>query len=136
MASTRTFIGFFIGVCVMFAGVGMWFAIADQDYQYIYEESTEEQPRYSGTLGYYSSLSEAEQSMVDRALAGEAPRAESRGTVPPEVVKKDGTYYVFRKYSYYDWLDPRTGGSLVVSLLGFLGVVAAARKDVAHRGVV
>lgn len=128
--STRDFALLFLGVCVLLAGVGLWFAIADQDYQYVYQETTDSQPRFSETLGYYDQLSASEQEMVDRALDGEAPRAETRGQTPPPVVKRGDEYLVFRRYSYFDWTDPRTGGSVLVAVLGLAGIVQAVRSDV------
>jgi hypothetical protein len=125
----------FLGVSVMLAGAAGWLALADKDYQYRYVGTEDRQPRHEGSLGYYDSLSDAERSVVDRAMAGEAPRLESRANLPPEVIERDGEYLVFRGYAYYDWTNPRTAGPTGVGLLGLGMVVLAVRSDVRSRGV-
>lgn len=134
-SSWTQFVLLFLGVCVMFAGVAGWLALADKDYQYRYVGTEDRQPRHAGTLGYYDSLSEEERAVVDRAMGGETPRLESRSNLPPEVIERDGEYLVFRAYSHFDWANPRTFGPTGVGLLGLGMVVLAVRGDVRRRGV-
>lgn len=134
-SSWKHFVLLFLGASIMLAGVGAWFALADKDYQYRFVRSEERQPQHEGPLGYYDSLSPEERAIVDRAMAGETPRVENGENLPPEVIKRDGTYLVFSGYSHYDWTDPRTLGPTGVGLLGLGMVVLAVRSDVRHRGV-
>jgi hypothetical protein len=125
----------FLGASVMLAGVTGWLALADQDYQYRYVGTEDRQPQHAGKLGYYDSLSEEERAVVDRAMAGETPRLESRTNLPAEVIKRDGEYLVFRAYSHFDWANPRTFGPTGVGLVGLGMVVLAVRSDVRTRRV-
>lgn len=134
-SSWKRFVLLFLGASIMLAGVGTWFALADEDYQYRFVRSEERYPQHEGNLGYYDSLSPEERAVVDRAMAGETPRLESRANLPPNVVERDGEYLVFRGYSHYDWTNPRTLGPTGVGLLGLGMVVLAVRSDVRHRGV-
>ena len=134
-SSWKQFVLLFLGASVMLAGVASWFALADEDYQYRFVRSEERYPQHEGNLGYYDSLSPEERAVVDRAMAGETPRLESRANLPPNVIERDGEYLVFRGYSHYDWTNPRTLGPTGVGLLGLGMVVLAVRSDVRHRGV-
>lgn len=134
-SSPLDFAALLLGVCVLLAGVGGWLAFADRDYQYAYQRSSDTYPQHAGHLGYYESLSPEQQQIVDRALAGEAPRTEEGTQMPPEVVKKDGTYHVFRRYSYFDWTNLRTGGTALVGLVGFALMAGAMYRDVNRRNV-
>lgn len=134
-SSWKQFALLFLGASVMLAGVAGWLALADKDYQYRYVGTEERQPRYEGSLGYYDSLDPEKRRIVDRAMAGEMPRVEDREDLPPDVIKRDGTYLVFRGYSHFDWMDPRTFLPTVFGLLGLGMVVLAVRNDVRDRGV-
>lgn len=134
-SSWNRFVLLFLGASVTLAGVAGWFAIADEDYQYRFVGTEERQPRYEGTLGYYDSLDPGERQIVDRAMSGATPRVENREDLPPDVIKRDGQYLVFRGYSHFDWTDPRTFGPTGVGLLGLGMVVLAIRADVRARGV-
>ena len=134
-SSWKHFVLLFLGVSVMLAGVAGWFALADRDYQYRFVGIEERQPRYEGTLGYYDSLGPEKREIVDRALSGEMPRVEDEAALPPDVIKRDGKYLVFRGYSHFDWVNPRTFGPAGVGLLGLGMVVLAVRGDVRDRGV-
>ena len=134
-SSWKQFVLLFFGASIMLAGVAGWFALADQDYQYRFVRSEDRQPRHAGSLGYYDSLDPEERELVDRAMAGETPRLESRSDLPPDVIERDGEYLVFRGYSHYDWVDPRTFGPTVIGLLGLGMVVLAVRSDVRERRV-
>lgn len=134
-SSWTQFVLLFLGASVMLGGAAGWLALADRDYQYRYVETEERFPQHEGNLGYYESLSEEERAVVDRAMAGEAPRLESRANLPPEVIERDDEYLVFRGYAYYDWTNPRTLGPTGVSLLGLGMVVLAVRRDVRDRGI-
>jgi hypothetical protein len=133
-SSWTQFVLLFLGVSVMLAGVAGWLVLADKDYQYRFVRSEERFPQHEGNLGYYDSLSPEERAVVDRAMAGEAPRLETRANLPPEVIRRDDEYLVFRGYSYYDWTNPRTFGPTGVGLLGLGMVVLAVRNDVRNRG--
>jgi len=134
-SSWTQFVLLLLGVSVMFAGAGGWFALADRDYQYRYVGTEDRFPQHEGNLGYYDSLSPEERTVVDRAMNGETPRLESRSNLPAEVIKRDGEYLVFRGYAYYDWVNPRTFGPTGVGLLGLGMVVLAVRGDIENRGV-
>ena len=134
-SSWKRFVLLFLGASVMLAGVAGWFAVADKDYQYRFVGAEERQPNHEGTLGYYDSLGPEEREIVDRAMSGETPRVENREDLPPDVIKRNGTYLVFRGYSHFDWVNPRTFGPTGVGLLGFAMVVLAIRADVRARGV-
>ena len=134
-SSWKQFALLVLGASVMLAGVAGWFAMADKDYQYRFVRSEERQPTHAGSLGYYDSLDPQERQLVDRAMAGETPRLERRADLPPDVIERDGEYLVFRGYSYYDWVDPRTLGPTGVGLLGLGMLVLAVRGDVRERRV-
>lgn len=134
-SSWRHFALLFLGASVMLAGVAGWFALADRDYQYRYVGTEDRFPQHEGDLGYYDSLPPEEREIVDRAMAGQTPRLESRTNLPPDVIERDGEYHVFRGYSHFDWLNPRTFGPTGVGLLGLGMVVLAVRSDVRNRGV-
>ena len=135
MASSFTnFVLLVLGVCVTFAGVGGWFALADKDYQYRYVTTEDRQPQHAGELDYYDSLSSAERAVVDRAMAGETPQIEDRANLPANVIKRDDSFLVFRGYSHFDWANPRTFGPVGVGLLGLGMIVSAVRRDIRDRG--
>ena len=134
-SSWKQFALLFLGASVMLAGVAGWLALADKDYQYRFVRSEERFPQHEGELGYYDSLGPEERAVVDRAMAGETPRLESRANLPPNVINRDGEYLVFRGYSHYDWTNPRTFGSAGVGLLGLGMLLLAVRSDVRTRRV-
>ena len=134
-SSWKHFVLLFLGASVMLGGAAGWLALADKDYQYRYVGTEDRQPQHAGDLGYYDSLSEEERTVVERAMGGETPRLESRTNLPPEVIKRDGEYLVFRAYSHFDWANPRTFGPTGMGLVGLGMVVLAVRSDVRDRGV-
>ena len=133
--SWKQFVLLFLGLSVMLAGVAGWLAFADRDYGYRFVETEDRYSQYDGTLGYYDSLTPEERAVVDRAMAGETPRLESRTNLPPEVINRDGEYLVFSGYAYYDWTNPRTVGPTLIGLLGLAMVVLAVRSDMRSRGL-
>lgn len=130
--STLHFIGVFLGMSVLLAGVGGFLALHDEDWRYSYDHSSEVwEDRNTGTA-YYDQLPPEKQRTVDRAMDGETFTFETEEPVPPGVVKRNGTYYVFNRYTVFDFLNPPTGGSVLVSLLGFGLTVVSVRADIRH----
>jgi hypothetical protein len=131
--STLHFLGVFLGMSVVLAGVAGFFALHDTDWRYSYDRP-EQQWEGDHTTGtsYYDQLSSDEQRVVDRAIGGETFRFETEDPVPPKVVKKNGTYHVFDRHTVFDFLDPGTSGPALVSLAGGAVVVLSVRADVRH----
>lgn len=128
--STLHFVGVFLGMCVVMAGVGGFLALHDEDWKYSYDRAEDRYPRNEGSVEYYEQLSPEKQQTVDRAMDGERFTFETEKGVPPAIVKKNGTYHVFNRHTAFDFLHPTTGGSVLVSLTGGAMVVLSARADV------
>lgn len=120
----------FVGACVMFAGVGGFFALHDQDWKYSYDRSQDAFPGNEGNVVYYSTLSADEQASVDRALDGETLYFETEEPTPPTVVKKNGTYHVFNRFTVFDYHHRGTYGPIGVVVLGLALMADGARRDV------
>jgi len=132
--STKHFAMLFLGACIMFAGIGAWFAMADMDYHFEYKYATDEYPRNEGDLTYYPQLNDRQRGAFHGAVEdGERHSFDDRRGVPAPVIKRNDTYYVFRTFGYYDWLDPVTLGPTALALLGMGVIVDAGRRDVRYR---
>lgn len=130
--STLYFVMLFVGACVMFAGITTWVAVADMDYRFAFVETQEDVSRDT-TVGYYELLSPEQKEMFHGAVdEGKAYTLEERAQVPREVIKYNGTYYVFDNYGYYDWLTLNTGGPALVVLGGLAIMIEAVRRDVKY----
>lgn len=130
--STGYFLMLFLGACVMFAGGATWFVFADMDYHFEFSETQEEAPRYE-QVEYYEELSPEERELFHGAVDdGESFSLEEKDQVPGSVIRKEGTYYVFDTYGYYDWLDPWTGGSAFLGIAGLVLMADAARRDIKY----
>ena len=130
--STLYFVLLVVGMCVMFTGVTTWLAMADMDYRFALSETRETSPRHT-PVTYYETLSPAEQEMFHRAVdEGKTYALEERHRIPGEVIRYEGTYYVFDTSGYYDWLNPRTGGPALLGILGIVIMADAARRDVKY----
>ncbi len=124
------FVAFVVGITVMLSGAGAWFAAADKDYTWEYDRVESEFPQHAGEMGFYDSLSEEHKEDFRRALDGEVISYENRAASPDrEVIKKDGTFYVFTLQSNFDWTNPLTFGPALTSLAGLGIVVLTARRD-------
>ena len=130
--STLHFVGVFLGMCLVLAGIGGFLALHDEDWRYSYDRAEDRYPRNEGTVEYYEQLSPEKQQTVDRAMDGERFTFETEDPVPPAIVKKNGTYYVFNRHTVFDFLHPQTGGSVLVSLAGGVVVVGSVRADIRH----
>lgn len=131
MSRTTNFALLFVGVIVIFAGATVWIATLDHDHKYFYETAHDEWPRYAeGDLAYYEDLSDEDRRIVDGARNGTAYRFEERAPVPPEVIKKDGTYYEFEHNRIIDWGKPATAGSTLLSATGAAIALFAIRRDI------
>lgn len=129
--STLHFVGLFLGMCVFFAGVGVWFVTADQDWTYYFEEESDTAPRhFDGEFATYGELTPREREIVDRAIDGERFGFEDEAQVPPEMVGRNGTYYLFYSAMHYDWLNPMTFVPTLTAIGGAAIMAEAARRDV------
>lgn len=130
--STLHFLGVFIGLCVVMAGVGGFFALHDQDWRYSYDHSEDDWEGQQTGTAYYDQLAPEQRRIVDRAMAGETFTFETAEPVPPATIKQNGTYHVFNRHTVFDFLHPGTGGPILVSLAGLGLVVVSARADIRH----
>lgn len=128
--STKHFALFVLGACVMLAGAGAFFGLHDQDWNYTFDRAEEAFPHNEGNVVFYDTLPPEQREIVDRAIDGERVTFEDDRGIPPSVVKKNGTYYVFDRFSTMDFWDPGTTGPILVGLTGMAVVVDAARRDV------
>lgn len=128
--STKHFALFMLGACVMLAGAAAFFGLHDQDWNYTFDRAEEEFPHNEGNVVFYDTLPPEERETVDRAIDGERVTFEDGGRVPPTVVKKNGTYYVFNRFTTMDFNNPGTTVPILVGLTGTAVVVDAARRDV------
>lgn len=130
--STVYFLVLFVGACVMFVGGATWFAMADMDYHFSYSDQQEDAPRFE-KVGYYEELSSEQKEMFHGAVEdGKSYSLEEKDQLPASVIRYEGTYYVFDTGGHYDWLDPKTGGSAFIGLLGLGMMVEAARRDMRY----
>lgn len=126
----------FVGACILFTSIGLWFAHADKDYHFSYSHTRDDPPRYK-VVDYYDQLSPEQQEMFHRAVEdGTSYGLEGPEKLPDgEVIRYQEKYYVFDMYAYYDWLDPWTAGSTLTGLFGLGVMVDAARRDFHHRRI-
>ncbi|WP_435194691.1 hypothetical protein [Natronomonas sp. EA1] len=129
-SSTLQFLLLVVGMSIVLGSVVGFFAMQDQDFKYVYEQSHDDYPHNAGPTGYYEELSPEQQQAVDAAIAGTPQRYEDGSGVPPEVVKKNGTYHEFDAFSHFDWGNPNTFGPVLVGLFGLGVTVEVARRDV------
>ncbi|WP_255149765.1 hypothetical protein [Halorarius halobius] len=120
----------FVGACVMFAGAGGFLALHDQDWKYSYDCAEDAFPQNEGNVVYYDTLSPEERQSVDSALDGETLYFETEEPVPPTVVKKNGTFHVFDRFTVFDYYSEGTYGPIAVALVGMTLIVDGARRDV------
>ncbi|WP_255196091.1 hypothetical protein [Halorarius litoreus] len=131
--STLHFVGVFLGMCVVMAGTMGFLAFHDTDWNYNYDHNEgDTYPRTAGTVEYYEQLSPEKQRIVDRAMAGERFTFETEEPVPPAVVKRNGSYHIFNRFTSFDFFDPGTGVPALLSLGGVALVAVSARADLRH----
>jgi hypothetical protein len=120
----------YLGMIGMFLGVAGFLTFRDTDYGYTYKYSTDEAPTDEGyEVTVYSVLSEEEKRVVDQARERGQVKRDTDDVVPPDVVRKNGTYHVYNSFEYFDWLNPSTGGPALLGLGGLGAMVFAAYRD-------
>ena len=130
------FVLFIIGI-TMFLGGGLgWILSADTDYSITLDRVEDEAPPEARSrqldVGSYENLDEEQRQDFRRAVEDrKIVHYETSEKVWPEIIVKDEQYYVFKAGGHLDWLNPKTSGTLVGSLLGLALVVQAARWE--HR---
>lgn len=128
-ASFRHFLLLYLGALVMLAGVLGFFAMHDQDWKYSFDRQQDHAPQHAGSVHAYEALPAEKQAVVDDAIRGEVFQFETAEPVPPAVVKQGDTYFVFSRFTVFDWFNPGTSAPILTGLGGFGLMVEAARRD-------
>lgn len=127
--SFLTFCLFVLGICVAFAGVLYWVGELDYDHHYELEATYDELPPHEGGYRYYSSLSPEKQGIVDGAIDGTFYTFEDASKVPPDLIRRGDTYYVFEYRTSFDWTDPGMATGTGVFVAGGMMVLEAIRRE-------
>lgn len=139
---TLHFLMVFIGLFIFFAGGALWFGFADHDHHYEYNGAYDHQPEewdqnnaidprtnvYEDWVEY-DELTPRDERIFQQARDGKEFVFQSFEDVPPTLVTRDGTYYLFDYYQTFDWSDPRTSGPALTVLLGFMIVFEGIRRE-------
>jgi hypothetical protein len=133
LRSTLRFVVFIVAIMLFLVGGATWVVAADQDYSIAYEEVEDEVPgRAQGEqwdVGTYETLDEQQKADFQRAVDGEVVTYETEDKVWPEVIEKDGRYYVFNTGGHFDWFDPATFGPILASISGLVATIWVARDE-------
>lgn len=127
--SSARFLLLYLGAIVMLASVLGFFAMHDQDWKYSLDRQQDHAPQHSGSVHAYEALPEEQRAVVDRAIGGEVVQFDTEEPVPPSVVKYGDTYFVFERFTVFDWFYHGTFGPLLTGLGGFGLMVEVARRD-------
>lgn len=128
-ASFRHFLLLYLGALVMLASVLGFFAMHDQDWKYSLDRQQDHAPQHAGSVHAYEALPAEQQAVVDAAIRGEVFQFETAEPVPPSVVRYGDTYFVFKRFTVFDWFHDGTFGPILTGLGGFGLMVEAARRD-------
>lgn len=127
--SFLTFCLFVLGVCVAFAGILYWVGSLDYDHHYELEGTYEELPPNEGAYRYYSSMPPEKQRIIDGAIDGRFYTFPNASKIPPELIRRGDTYYLFEYRTSFDWTDPDMAKGVAVFLAGVLLVLEALRRE-------
>ncbi|WP_435152665.1 hypothetical protein [Haladaptatus sp. DFWS20] len=132
MVSRNHFALFFVGLLIMVAWVYPFFVFADYDYRYESVGQSKDSP--DGRQWWvFDELSPSDQKTVQNMIEGQEYTFESKVQAPPTVVKKGEKYYYFDDTQTPDWSNPRTPGTLLVSLMGLITVLQSIRLELVSR---
>lgn len=141
--STLHFLLVFVGILVLLAGAVMWVGVRDYDHHYRFDRTAEQIPdnwndktnpmaqaEYDEEYAPYGELTDRQRRIFDRAVEDDRSYTfQSQAEVPPTLVRKDGTYYVFTYNRSFDWTDPGMAGATLAMFAGFLLAFEGVRRE-------
>ena len=145
--STLHFLLVFFGLFVLLVGVVMGVGLRDYDHHYSFDRTAEsipdewnEQNNPMAQAGYdeqyagYGELTDRQRQIFHEAVDdGRSFVFQSEAEIPPTLVEKDGTYYVFSYNRSFDWTDTAMAGAVLLSLGGlWLSFEGIRREQFSH----
>lgn len=141
--STLHFLLVFLGVSVLLAGAVMWVGLRDYDHHYAFEGTYDTIPEkwnertnpvqraeYREEYAAYDELDDRERRIFHGAIDdGRRYSFQSQAEVPPTLVEKDGTFYLFDYHRSFDWTDPGMAGATATLLAGFWIAFEGVRRE-------
>lgn len=141
--STLHFLMVFVGVIILLAGAVMWIGIRDYDHHYEFDRTADTIPddwndqtnpmaqaEYQQEYAPYGELDDRQRRIFDRAVEdGRDYTFQSPGEVPPTLVRKDATYYVFTYNRSFDWTDPGMATATLTMIGGFMLSFEGIRRE-------
>ena len=141
--STLHFLLMFFGVCILLAGAIMWVGLRDYDHHYAFEGEYDQMPdkwndknspsaraEYDEKYASFQELSERQRGMFEQAVdRGEQFTFQSQGEVPPTLIRKGETYYMFTYHKTFDWTDSGMGGATLLLFGGFWLTFEGIRRE-------
>jgi hypothetical protein len=141
--STLHFLLVLLGVCLLLAGTVMGVGLRDYDHHYAFEETSETIPddwneatnpmqgaEYDEQYAPYDELDDRERRIFEAAVEdGKRYTFQSQAQLPPTLVEKDGTYYVFAYTRSFDWTDPGMAGATLTLFGGFWLAFEGIRRE-------
>lgn len=131
--STLHFLLVFVGVMILLAGVVMGVGLRDYDHHYSFDRTAESIPDdwndqtnpmaqagYNEQYATHEELTDRQQRVFRAAVEdGRNYVFQSEAEIPPTLVERGDTYYVFSYNRSFDWTDPGMAGAVLLSLGGF-----------------
>ena len=141
--STLHFLLVFVGAMILLGGVVMGVGLRDYDHHYSFDRTSDTIPddwnqknnpmgqaEYDEQYASYTDLSDRQRAIFHAAVDdGKDYTFQSQAELPPTLINKDGTYYVFTYTRTFDWTDPGMAGSVATLLGGFLLAFEGIRRE-------
>lgn len=141
--STLHFLMVFVGVAILLAGAVMWVGVRDYDHHYSFDRTADRIPDdwndntnpmaqagYDEEYAAYGELTDRHRDIFDRAVEDDRSYVfQSQSEVPPTLVRKDGTYYVFTYKRTFDWTDPGMAAATLTVIGGFMLSFEGIRRE-------
>ena len=141
--STLHFLMVFFGAMILLGGVVMGVGFRDYDHHYSFDRTADTIPddwneqnnpmgqaEYSEQYANYTDLTDRQREIFKAAVEDRKHYTfQSQAELPPTLIDKDGTYYVFTYNRSFDWTDPGWAGSVVTFLGGVLFAFEGIRRE-------
>lgn len=143
LRSTLHFLMVFVGAMILLGGAAMGVGLRDYDHHYSFDRTADSIPddwndntnpmaqaEYNEQYANYSELTDRQREIFHAAVDdGKSFTFQSSSKVPPTLISKEGTYYVFTYNRSFDWTDPGMAGATATVLAGFLLAFEGIRRE-------
>lgn len=141
--STLHFLMVFVGAMILLGGVVMGVGFRDYDHHYSFDRTADTIPddwneqnnpmaqaEYSEQYANYTDLTDRQRGIFQAAVEnGKSYTFQSQAELPPTLISKEGTYYVFTYNRSFDWTDLGMASATATILGGFLLAFEGIRRE-------